>query len=176
MRGTLTEVDAVRRQVLHALLLAEEDCSRWCVELSLQQLTECPFDLPSVSFHMLHTVRSLDRLLTYLEGSPLSPGQMADLRTEHTVPASRAELFAEFEIGMATAAARIRRIQPGAYEISRGVGRESLPSTVGGLLIHCAEHTQRHSGQMVTTAKLVAAMQQRSILLMPEEWEQPTSQ
>jgi hypothetical protein len=30
-----------------------------------------------------------------------------------------------------------------------------LPTTVVGLLIHCAEHTQRHVGQMVTTAKIV---------------------
>jgi len=35
------------------------------------------------------------------------------------------------------------------------VGRAMLPSTVGGLLIHCAEHTQRHVGQAVTTAKVV---------------------
>jgi uncharacterized damage-inducible protein DinB len=33
-----------------------------------------------------------------------------------------------------------------------------LPSTVGGLLVHCAEHTQRHVGQMVTTAKVLMAM------------------
>jgi uncharacterized damage-inducible protein DinB len=37
------------------------------------------------------------------------------------------------------------------------VGRLGLPSTVAGLLIHCAEHTQRHVGQMVTTVKVVAA-------------------
>ena len=30
LRGTLTEVDAVRRQVLHALELAAEDVERWC--------------------------------------------------------------------------------------------------------------------------------------------------
>ena len=30
LRGTLREVDAVRRQVLHALELAGEDAERWC--------------------------------------------------------------------------------------------------------------------------------------------------
>jgi len=29
---------------------------------------------------------------------------------------------------------------------------------VGGLLVHCAEHTQRHIGQAITTAKVVMAM------------------
>jgi uncharacterized damage-inducible protein DinB len=32
-----------------------------------------------------------------------------------------------------------------------------LPSSLGGLLVHVAEHTARHVGQMVTTAKVVVA-------------------
>ncbi len=28
--------------------------------------------------------------------------------------------------------------------------------TVAGLLVHCADHTQRHAGQAVTTAKCLA--------------------
>ncbi|MGH7447553.1 MAG: DinB family protein, partial [Longimicrobiales bacterium] len=38
---------------------------------------------------------------------------------------------------------------------TRGVGRAQLPSTVIGLLFHIAEHTQRHTGQVITTAKIV---------------------
>jgi len=30
-----------------------------------------------------------------------------------------------------------------------------LPTTIAGLLIHCADHTQRHVGQMITTVKVV---------------------
>jgi uncharacterized damage-inducible protein DinB len=37
---------------------------------------------------------------------------------------------------------------------ARAVGRKQLPTTVIGLLIHIAEHTQRHTGQCVTIAKL----------------------
>jgi uncharacterized damage-inducible protein DinB len=156
LRGTLTEFDAVRRQVLHALELAEEDCARWCAALSIEALEIRPHGLPSVGFQMRHIVRSLDRLLTYLEERQLTPEQMADLQSEQVPAASRAVLFAEFEVGMATASARIKAIVPGSYEDIRGVGRQRLPSTVGGLLVHCAEHTQRHAGQMVTTAKVVA--------------------
>ncbi|MEO6804164.1 MAG: DinB family protein [Granulicella sp.] len=157
LRGTLAEIDAVRRQVLHSFELAEEDCERWCSGLSLEELEARPSGLPSVGFQMRHMVGSLDRLLTYLEGRQLSDEQMAALRSEQDAASSRAELFAEFEVGMATAAARVRAIAPGSYEEVRGVGRAMLPSTVGGLLVHCAEHTQRHVGQMVTTAKLVLA-------------------
>ena len=38
------------------------------------------------------------------------------------------------------------------------MGRRMLPSSVGGLLVHCAEHTQRHAGQMVTTVKVVVGL------------------
>jgi len=38
------------------------------------------------------------------------------------------------------------------------VGRRKLPTTVVGLLIHLAEHTQRHLGQAITTAKFLKHM------------------
>ena len=41
---------------------------------------------------------------------------------------------------------------------SRGIGRERLPTNVLGLLFHIAEHTMRHTGQIVTTAKIVRNM------------------
>jgi hypothetical protein len=37
----------------------------------------------------------------------------------------------------------------------RAVGRAKLPSNVIGILMHAAEHTQRHIGQMSTTLKIV---------------------
>jgi len=40
-------------------------------------------------------------------------------------------------------------------EQARKVGKKELPTSVGGLLVHCADHTSRHVGQVVTTAKLV---------------------
>jgi len=39
----------------------------------------------------------------------------------------------------------------------REVGRSRLPSTVLGLLFHAAEHAQRHSAQIITTAKIIGA-------------------
>ncbi len=35
------------------------------------------------------------------------------------------------------------------------VGRQKLSTTVFGLLFHLAEHTARHVGQIITTAKIV---------------------
>jgi hypothetical protein len=110
--------------------------------------------LPSVAFQLRHIVRSLDRLLTYAEGDGLSEFQLAALGTEMDA-GTAAEVFAEFRVGLASAMERVRAVAPESFGEVRFVGRERLPTTVVGLLIHCAEHTQRHVGQMVTTAKLV---------------------
>ncbi len=155
LRGTLTEVDVVRRGVLHALELAREDVARWCGELTAGQLEARPFGLPSVGFQMRHMVRSLDRLLTYAEGRQLNEAQLALLKSEMESEGRREDLFAEFEHGIESAMQRVRAIDPTTYEQARSVGRKMMPTSVGGLLVHCADHTQRHVGQAVTTAKVV---------------------
>jgi len=69
-------------------------------------------------------------------------------------------VLGELRAGLASAIDRVRTISPETYQEPRGVGRAMLPSTVGGLLIHCAEHTQRHVGQAITTARVVLGMRQ----------------
>lgn len=157
LRGTLVEVDPVRRGVLHALELAREDVARWAAGLTMDELELRPFGLPSVGFQMRHTVRSLDRLLTYAEGRSLSAGQRTALAAEMEPAASREVLFTEFEGWIQFAEDRVMTFSQESYgEV--GVGSKMLPTTVGGLLVHCAEHTQRHAGQLVTTAKVVMGM------------------
>ena len=155
LRGTLTEVDAVRRGVLHALELAREDIERWSADLTDEELEARPFGLPSVGFQMRHIVGSLDRLLTYAEGNQLSEEQLVSLKSETESSGRREDLFAEFERGIESSMQRVRAIAPTGYEEARGVGRKMMPTSVGGLLVHCADHTQRHVGQAVTTAKVV---------------------
>ncbi len=154
LRGTLTEFDAVRRQVLHALELAGEDVERWCASLTEEQLQARPAGVAPVVFHLRHMARSLDRLLTYAEGNELSPAQLQALATEL---APGAEGLVEFRLGLRVAMERVKSIAPESFEERRCVGRERLATTVGGLLVHCAEHTQRHVGQAITTAQIVAA-------------------
>lgn len=160
LRGTLAEVDAVRRQVLHALELAEEDGERWCRDLSDEEMHARPFGVASVAFHLRHVARSLDRLLTYAEERGLSEGQMSELAAEMTGAGTSAEVLEEFRTGLRDAGRRVMAIVPESFEEARGVGRKMLPTTVGGLLVHCAEHTQRHIGQAVTTAKVVVGLRE----------------
>src|ERR1700722_6123688 len=93
LRGTHLEIPAVPSAVLHALELAQEDLTFWCGELSEPELMATPSGLPSVAFHLRHIARSLDRLLTYAEGSQLSERQLQVLSTEASSHSSRAEIL-----------------------------------------------------------------------------------
>lgn len=159
MRGTHGELDVLRRAVIHALELAEEDVAKWCGELSDEQMMARPMEIAPVAFHLRHIVRSLDRLLTYAEGRTLDEAQMRALKTELDTTTA-AEAVGEFRDGVASAKERVRAFAPASYDEFRGIGRKQLPTTVAGLLIHCAEHTARHVGQAVTTAKLVTTREE----------------
>ena len=157
LRGTLTEVPPVQRAVLHALGLAYEDLERWCAPLSDEQLNAAPSGLPAVAFHLRHISRSIDRLLTYAEGRQLDDEQLRALKSEMVPDATREELFEELKAQLGRAAARIRAFTPAMLEEPRTVGRKALPTTVAGLLVHVADHTQRHVGQAITTAKILSS-------------------
>jgi uncharacterized damage-inducible protein DinB len=162
LRGSLGEVPAVGRAVLHALELASEEVRRWAGPLNDARLKLRPAGLPSVAFQIRHIGRSVDRLLTYAEGGALAAGQLAALQTENDENVRRTELFAEFEEIMARSMIRVPVLSREDLEKPRFVGRKRLPSSLGGLLVHIAEHTQRHVGQLITTAKVVAASDQGS--------------
>ena len=160
LRGTYTEVPAVLRAVLHAFDLAKEDVLRWCNGLGDAELHASPCGLTEIAYHLRHISRSLDRLLTYAEGNSLSSEQIAALKSESDPGATGEELFDEFQNGMKNAADRVRAFSGENLEQARGVGKKQLPTTVGGLLVHLADHTQRHTGQIVTTAKILKAGKQ----------------
>jgi uncharacterized damage-inducible protein DinB len=155
LRGALTEVAAVPRAVLHALELAKEDIERWCGSLSDDELNARPSGIAPIAFHIRHIARSIDRLLTYAEGGQLTQAQITALKTELDAGATRRELLAEFETTLAKSAERIRAFDPARLDELRKVGTRELPTTLGGLLVHVADHTQRHVGQAITTAKIV---------------------
>ena len=158
LQGTLTDIEPVRRAVLHALQLAEEDVLRWTADLDEDALEMEPLGLPSVGFQMRHIARSIDRLLTYASGSSLSDAQMDALQTELVGGASGDELCRQVAEAIAQVRPFALRFSQAELNEPRAVGRAGLPTTLVGLLIHIAEHTQRHVGQLITTAKVVQAL------------------
>jgi Protein of unknown function (DUF664) len=97
----------------------------------------------------------VDRLVTYLCGDQLSDAQIATLKQECESGATLAALLGDIDEKLSDAERRIRTIDAGTLGEARYIGKKRLPSTVLGLLVHVAEHTQRHLGQAITTAKVV---------------------
>lgn len=153
LQGTHTDLPIVPRAVLHALELARGDLWKWCFRLTDAQLKEQPAGIAPVAFHLRHIARSLDRLLTYAEGTALDESQLASLKTERDPGARHDALFAELEAALDCSARRVCALALTDLATPRVVGKKELPTTLGGLLVHIAEHTQRHVGQAITTAK-----------------------
>jgi uncharacterized damage-inducible protein DinB len=158
LRGTHTDVPAVSRAVLHALDLALEDITKWVAGLTDAEVHAQPLGLPAVSFHLKHIARSVDRILTYAEGGQLTAEQLTALKAEQGGEETLAELLGEVEASFANADERVRTLASADPNVARGVGRKQLPTSIGGALIHVADHTQRHVGQVVTTAKVLKAV------------------
>jgi DinB superfamily len=161
MRGPVPEIPPLLQPVAHALLQAAEEVHRVVGPLSPAQLWARPGGAASVGFHVRHAAGSLDRLFTYARGEGLSPQQRAFLATEvepGSPPVQADALVSAFEMQVGRALAQLRGTGEPTLLEARGVGRLQLPSTVLGLLFHAAEHTQRHVGQIVTTARIVQAL------------------
>jgi uncharacterized damage-inducible protein DinB len=161
LRGTHADVPAAARAVLHALDLALDDLTKWTAGLSDAEIHASPLGLTPIAFHLRHIARSTDRILTYAEGNQLSADQLAALKAEQGSGENReslAELLAQVEISFSDAASRIRVLATANLETPRFVGRKQLPTSIGGAVIHVADHTQRHVGQVVTTAKVLKAL------------------
>jgi len=158
LSGTHTDLPAVLRAVVHALEMARDDIDAAVAPLPDAALDARPGNAASIAFHLRHIPRSLDRLLTYAEGNQLSPAQLDALRSEGEPGAARADLLADLHAGLEAATRRVCAFAGADLEQPRGVGRKALPASVAGLLVHCADHTLRHTGQIVTTAKILAGI------------------
>lgn len=157
IRGPIAGIDPILAPVLYTFQQAREDLDRWTEGLSAGQLWAAPHGFGSVGFHMRHIAGSTGRLMTYLQAKPLNAEQLASLRTEHEpAGAGRDELLALVDAAFTDAETVVRALDPSTLRESRGVGRRQLPTTVIGLLVHIAEHTQRHVGQAISAAKLAA--------------------
>jgi len=158
LRGPLPGVPALLKRFAHSLLLCREVFAATLRALTAAQLWARPGGAASVGFHLRHAAGSLDRLFTYARGERLSRAQLAALATEgdeDTAPGAAQALLAALDEVIARALEQLRSTKDASLLETRGVGRAQLPSTVLGLLFHGAEHTQRHAGQAVTTARIV---------------------
>ena len=158
LRGPIEGVDPYVMPAAHALVQCREDVAAAAGGLAVEHLWARPGGAASVAFHLRHIAGSLDRLLTYARGEPLSDEQRAAAKSEQQEARDRDAAALVGEVGAAVdrALAQIRGTRRETLLEPRAVGRAAAPSTVLGLLVHAAEHAQRHAGQAITTAKIVA--------------------
>jgi hypothetical protein len=160
LRGPVDGVPAMLQPVAHALLQAVEDMERVVASLDEEQLRRRPGGIASVAYHLKHAAGSLDRLCTYALGRPLDDGQRRALAEEGNAVEPGGELLARFRAGAERAVAQLRATDPADLALPRTIGRAALPTTVIGLLYHAGEHTARHTGQAITTAKAINGTQE----------------
>jgi len=158
LRGPLPDYIDELQPVAHSLLQVREELEG--VEtLTAAQLWARPGGAASIGFHLRHLSGSLDRLLTYARDKQLSVAQYEYLASEEHEHAETAEgLVRHAQAAIDRALTQVRGTPLCTLDEAREVGRHRLPSTVLGLLFHAAEHAQRHSAQIITTAKVVRGM------------------
>ena len=159
MRGPIDGVHPLLAPVLYSFQMAREDLAEHTAGLPAASIWATPYGLASVGFHLLHIAGSTSRLMTYLQGRELAAAQLEALAAEeHPSELSREQLLEGVDHAFREAEAVVLTIDPATLAETRAVGRKRLPTTVIGLLTHIAEHTQRHVGQAITTAKLAGAL------------------
>ena len=157
LRGHLNAHPAVHAAVLYSFEHAREDLARRAGDLTTEELWHSEGDVASVGFQIRHIAGSVDRLMTYAAGGQLSEEQIQALADEKQRELSREQLFELLATTLAAASETLRRIPAESLDDVREIGRKRVPVKLGVLLVHIAEHTQRHVGAAIVTAKMVRA-------------------
>lgn len=157
-RGPVQHVPPLLQPVAHALLQAEEEINDLALEISETVLWQRPANVASPAFHLQHLSGVLDRVFTYARGESLSQEQLQQLKDEDISfqPHLTVEqLVNRFHTQVEKAITQLKETEEATLTEFRGIGRKQLPSTVIGLLVHGAEHTMRHLGQLRATVKIL---------------------
>lgn len=157
LRGAIPGIEPLLQPAAHALRQVLDDVEAAVDGLTPEELARSPGGAASLAFHLRHLTGSTDRLFTYARGEPLKETQREALRAEQRIesPVDAAALLSSLRATLDAAESQLRATPASILLTPRDVGRAKLPSTVFGLLFHAAEHAQRHTGQIVATAKIV---------------------
>ena len=145
--------------VAHALLQAREELAAIMSDFPEELLWRKPGGAASPAFHLQHLSGVLDRVFTYARGEALSPVQLEELYAEEKpFNITILQLVTRFNLQVDKALVQLQYTDETSLTDLRGVGRRKLPSTVIGLLVHAAEHTMRHLGQLLVTVKVLRSL------------------
>jgi len=158
LRGPLENIPPLLQPVAHALLQAREELNELMANFPDNLLWVRPAGLASPGFHLQHLTGVLDRLFTYAKGEQLTQQQLDYLASEGKDQQPDTQtLLNNFNLQVDKAIQQLSETDEITLTETRGVGRAQTPSTVIGLLVHSAEHTMRHTGQLLVTVKIVVS-------------------
>ncbi len=143
LAGKHADLDPIRRLLACSLEHCLGDLRKWTPDV--------PTD--AQAFQLRHIAGSVDRLWTYALGGTISPAQLDVLAVESSGPTDREPLLDLVAETFSRVTREMRMMEDIDYRDSRYVGRQRVEVPLGLLLGHIAEHTQRHTGQLITLSK-----------------------
>jgi len=159
LRGPIGGLINTLQPVSHALMQARYEVFERMKSFESTLLFEKRFGLASPAFHLMHMRGVIDRLFTYARGEKLSDLQLSELEKEGVEPRTgiinTSDLLWAYNERTSEALQELKLYKESDLAEIRRVGRKLIPSTVLGLLFHAAEHTMRHTGQLLVTSRLV---------------------
>ena len=157
LSGPIQDIPSLLQPVAHAILQARREIEEALAAFPSTALWEQPKGVASVGFHLRHISGVLDRLFTYACGEQLNEQQLKYLKSEAVNDDSitTQALLKKFSEQVDASLKQLKETDTATITETRGVGRKQIPSNVIGLLFHAAEHTMRHTGQLLVTVKMV---------------------
>ncbi|MFT4154890.1 DinB family protein [Parafilimonas sp.] len=158
LRGPLPSIPSLLQPVAHALLQALEEINAYLLDFDETLLWQKPLGIASVGFHLQHIAGVQSRLFTYAKDEVLTETQLDYLSREGKEDSTitLAFLLENLHHQTETSIEQLKQTDEAALTEVRYVGRRQIPSTVIGLLVHAAEHTMRHTGQLMITIKVLS--------------------
>lgn len=157
-RGPVENIPGLLQPVAHALLQAREEVNEIMGEFPEKLLWQRPGGVASPAFHLQHLTGVLNRLFTYAKQAPLTEEQLHALSIEgkeSDTTSTMAQLIDNFDKEVDRALEELSKVNQETLLEARGVGRKQIPTTLIGLYVHAAEHTMRHIGQLLVTARII---------------------
>ena len=143
LAGKHADLDPISRLLACSLEHCLADLRKWT--------PAAPTD--AQAFQLRHIAGSVDRLWTYALGGTISSEQLEFLGAESSGCAERKALLELVAATFERVMCEMRMMEDIDYRDPRHVGRQRVEVPLGLLLGHIAEHTQRHTGQLITLAK-----------------------
>ncbi|HEU0120799.1 MAG TPA: DinB family protein [Bryobacteraceae bacterium] len=152
LAGRFAALPPISRLLCCSLEHSLADVRQWIEPLTDAQIWTEVLPGQSAGFQLRHLAGSVDRLLTYAKEEAIREEQLTFLRKEREPGAGKEELLAEVARTFEAASAFAENARD--YEAPRYIGRQRLETPLGVLLGHIAEHTQRHTGQLIVLVKM----------------------